>query len=62
MPTVRDYVCLWGKTGSELRAVKAARMTLNGLGDLDEGPYEVYPSANCLTRKLAQILWSAVVL
>jgi hypothetical protein len=26
MPTVRDYVCLWGSTGSELHAVKATRM------------------------------------
>src|SRR5215204_114137 len=27
MPTVRDYVCLRGQTGSEVHAVKATRLT-----------------------------------
>src|SRR5437588_2891980 len=31
MPTVCDYVCLWGWTGRELHAVKSTRLTHNGL-------------------------------
>ena len=35
MPTVRDYVCLWGKTGSELRAVEAPQAIFDRFNEME---------------------------